>query len=80
MKNLKGKFTPKFIQMGGNRKGRLVSLKERSEAIADYLEKEHWSNPAETSAGRHIDTGKICSQANKENQKAPSAWENLRRH
>jgi hypothetical protein len=46
VKNLKGKFTPRFIQMQ-NREGRLVSLKERAETIADYLEKDHWSNAAE---------------------------------
>ena len=38
---------PKFIQMR-NRNGMLVPLRKRAEAVADYLEQQHWrNNPAE---------------------------------
>ena len=43
MKNQKGKFSPKFIQMR-NKGGMLVPLGKRAEAIADYLEQRRWKN------------------------------------
>ena len=46
VKNLKGKFSPKFIQMR-NKNGMLVPLRKRAEAIADYLEQKHWKNEPE---------------------------------
>ena len=46
-----GKFSPKFIHMR-DKNGRLVPLKNRAEAIADYLEQKHvgvmnrkWAKP-----------------------------------
>ena len=53
VKTLKGKFTPKYIQMK-NRKGTLVPLKMRAEAIADYLENSHWTNPTTHGDKRRI--------------------------
>ena len=47
IKAMKSKFTPRYIQMK-NRKGTLVPLKKKAEAIADYLENSHWSNPTES--------------------------------
>ena len=58
VKNLKGKFTPKYIQMKC-RNGQLVSLKQRSEAIADYLEKEHWNNPEKADNPRNMSEEKL---------------------
>jgi len=55
IKTLKGKFTPRYIQMK-NRKGTLVPLKHRAEAIADYLENSHWSNPTEDGKKKNIPT------------------------
>ena len=46
VKNLKGKFSTKFIQMR-NKNGMLVPLRKRAEAIADYLEQKHWENDPE---------------------------------
>lgn len=43
VKNLKGKFTHKFVKMK-NKEGQLVSIENRAEAIADYLEQCHWTN------------------------------------
>ena len=45
VKNLKGKFSPKFIQIR-NTDGMRVPFKKRAEAIADYLEQQHWQNNA----------------------------------
>ena len=53
IKAMKSKFTPRYIQMK-NRKGTLVPLKKRAEAIADYLENSHWSNPTENGERRNI--------------------------
>ena len=53
VKALKGKFTPRYIQMK-NRKGTLVPLKQRAEAIADYLEQSHWNNPTKNGERRQI--------------------------
>ena len=53
VKNLKGKFTPKYIQMR-NRGGTLVPLKKRAEAIVDYLEKCQWTNNVEEGKIRQI--------------------------
>ena len=50
---MKSKFTPRYIQMK-NRKGTLVPLKRRAEAIADYLEHSHWSNPTADGSKRSI--------------------------
>ena len=52
VKNPKGKFSPKFIQMR-NKNGMLVPLKKRAEAIADYLEQKHWSNAPEDGKKDH---------------------------
>ena len=53
IKAMKSKFTPRYIQMR-NRKGTLVPLKKRAEAIADYLENSHWSNPTADGGKRNI--------------------------
>ena len=53
VKTLKGKYTPKYIQMR-NRKGTLVTLKQRAEAIADYLENNHWANPTKDGRPRSV--------------------------
>ena len=53
VKNLKGKFTPKYIQMR-NRGGTLVPLKKRAEAIADYLEKCQYTNEVGEGKSRQI--------------------------
>ena len=58
IKEMKSKFTPRYIQMK-NRKGTLVPLKQRAEAIADYLENSHWSNPTADGAKRNISRTKI---------------------
>ena len=42
-----------------NRKGTLVPLKHRAEAIADYLENSHWSNPTKDGRKRIIKTPPI---------------------
>jgi hypothetical protein len=76
VKNLKGKFTPRFIQMQ-DREGRLVSLKERAETIADYLEKEHWTNTAENGIARQICLDPICEQENPEEQRNPFSFDEL---
>ena len=55
---MKTKFTPRYIQMK-NRKGTLVPLKQRAEAIADYLENSHWSNPTADGSRRNICRGKL---------------------
>jgi hypothetical protein len=77
IKTLKGKFTPKYIQMK-NRKGTLVPLKQRAEAIADYLENSHWSNPTQDGNKRHISTTPIRknktreeTEMSKQRQRAP---------
>ena len=46
IKNLRSKYTPKYIQMR-NRHGRLVPLNKRAETIAEYLKQDHWHNPVE---------------------------------
>ena len=56
VKNLKGKFSPKFIQMQ-NKNGVLVQLKKRAEAIADYLKKQHWQNRTTDGSMRKTNTG-----------------------
>ena len=58
IKAMKSKFTPRYIQMK-NRKGTLVPLKKRAEAIADYLENSHWSNPTHNGERRNINRGKL---------------------
>jgi hypothetical protein len=76
VKNLKGKFTPKHIQLR-NKEGRLVRLEKRADAIADYLEQEHWQNPVEEGGTRTINQRKLQTLLNKEIQKAPFTWEEL---
>jgi hypothetical protein len=76
VKNLNGKFTPRYIQMR-DRKGMLVSLTKRAEAIADYLEKEHWYNPQKEGESRLINSEKICEQENMEEQRQPFTEEEL---
>jgi hypothetical protein len=76
VKNLKGKFTPKYIQLR-NKEGRLVRLEKRADAIADYLEQEHWQNPVEEGGTRTINQRKLQTLLNKEIQKAPFTWEEL---
>ena len=58
IKEMKSKFTPRYIQMK-NRKGTLVPLKKRAEAIADYLENSHWSNPTTNGEKRNIRRTKL---------------------
>ena len=41
VKQLKQKFTPQYVSMK-NRHGHRVSLMQRAEAIAEYLEQDHW--------------------------------------
>ena len=53
VKKLRAKFTPRYIQMK-NKERRLVPLNKRAEGIADYLEKEHWSNPTRDGQARRI--------------------------
>jgi hypothetical protein len=60
-----------------NRSGRLVSLKERSEAIADYLEKEHWFNPPENEITRVIPAERIIPGVPEETQAAPFSLKEL---
>ena len=43
VKDMKRKYTPSYIKMK-NKDGIHVPLNKRAEAIADYLEKEHWTN------------------------------------
>lgn len=43
VKGLKSKYVPRYIQMR-NKEGKHGALEDRAEAIADYLEKEHWHN------------------------------------
>ena len=65
IKAMKSKFTPRYIQMK-NRKGTLVPLKKRAEAIADYLENSHWSNPTENGEPRSIRRDKLREGVTKE--------------
>ena len=76
VKNLKGKFTPKYIQMR-NKEGRLVPLNKRAEAIADYLEKEHWYNPPEPGVDRTISRRKLQLLENKAEQERPFEMKEL---
>ena len=72
IKAMKSKFTPRYIQMK-NRKGTLVPLKKRAEAIADYLENSHWSNPTADGAKRDICRDKIRQDVTKEEQEHSQA-------
>ena len=74
VKNLKGKFTPKFIQMR-NKNEMLVPLRKRAEAIPDYLEQQHWQNNPAVGESRQTNRGflgkiqkqELASKAGKEN-------------
>ena len=69
---MKTKFTPRYIQMK-NRKGALVPLKQRAEAIADYLENSHWANPTADGAKRDICRDKIRKGVAAEKQEKSKA-------
>ena len=68
IKEMKSKFTPRYIQMK-NRKGTLVPLKKRAEAIADYLENNHWSNPTENGEQRSIRRDKLRAGVTQEDHR-----------
>ena len=73
VKNLRSKYTPKYIQMR-NREGKLVPLNKRAETIAEYLEKEHWNNPPSEGVPRRPREEKVTpprEQALTEAQRAP---------
>ena len=82
MKNLKGKFTPRFIQMR-NRNGMRFLLKKRAGAIADYLEQQHWQNATEDGKERKIKVGCIRNMteteeaASRHRQRQPFTFEEL---
>ena len=58
-----------------NKEGRLVPLEKRAEAIADYLEQEHWQNPVEEGSSRNINQAKLQTLVHKDTQKASFTWE-----
>ena len=67
-----------------NRKGTLVPLKQRAEAIADYLENSHWSNPTKDRSKRQIPTTPIRTNRTqteeaqaKQRQRAPFTMSEL---
>ena len=47
VKDQKRKFSPQFIKMK-NKEGNHVPLTKRAEAIAEYLEQDHWNNTTDT--------------------------------
>ena len=80
VKNLRAKYTPKYIQMR-NRAGMLVPLNKRAETIAEYLEKDHWSNPVEAGRTRNPSAMKVIparSQEQKDEQRKPFELKELR--
>ena len=66
-----------------NRKGMLVPLMRRAEAIADYLEQEHWQNKPRDGQDRSINRGflriitGIKEQDSKKRQTLPFTEEEL---
>jgi hypothetical protein len=55
----------------------VVSLKERLEALAGYLETEHWSNPTENGAPGHIPLDNICEHSSYDEQRMPFSAEEI---